>query len=75
MRTASDVLTNPKPGDVVMIGPGWTRRVTQRNGDMVEFYSTFGKRSTATTTGPYGQSVQRWKNELTNVEVINVAPE
>jgi hypothetical protein len=72
MRTASDVLANPKPGDEVRIGPGWTRRVTQRNGDTVEFYSTFGTRSTATTIGPFGQSIQRWKNELTNVEVIHV---
>jgi hypothetical protein len=25
MRTASDVLTNPKPGDVLVYGPQWQR--------------------------------------------------
>jgi hypothetical protein len=29
MRTASDVLTDPRPGDVVDIMPGWRRWVRQ----------------------------------------------
>jgi len=70
MRSPADVLTDPRPGDVVRIGPGWTRRVTQRNGDTVEFYATFGKRSTATTTGPYEQSVERWAKEMAKWDVV-----
>lgn len=75
MRSPTAPLTDPRPGDVVKIGPGWTRRVTQRSGDTVEFYSTFGKRSTGTTTGPYLQSVERWINELPIAEVLHAAPE
>ena len=74
MRSPADALKDPRPGDVARIGEAWTRRVTQRNGDTVEFYSTFGKRSTETITGPYQQSVQRWATELVNAEVLHVAP-
>lgn len=41
MRTASDVLTNPKPGDVVQIRPGWVRTVLSNDGDHVRFMVTY----------------------------------
>jgi len=72
-RPQNDPLTNPQPGDVVRIGQGWTRRVVQRDAETVEFYSTFGKRSTGTVIGPYMQSIQKWVSESANAEVLNVA--
>lgn len=72
-RPPNDPLTNPQPGDVVRIGEGLTRRVSQRKADTVEFYSTFGKRSTETVTGPYSQSVDMWVGESVNVEVLHVS--
>jgi hypothetical protein len=42
MRTADDVRTNPRPGDVVRIRPEWTRAVVKRDANTVYFSATRG---------------------------------
>ena len=57
MRTASDVLENPKPGDVVQIRPGWTRTVLTNDGDHVQFMVTYNGMK---NDGPYSVRTARW---------------
>jgi hypothetical protein len=87
MRTASDVLTNPKPGDVVRCGPGWTRTVLSNDGDHVRYMVTYdGKKNVgpcAVSTARWGASLQESNgalaavgfavNDMATVEVLHVA--
>ena len=60
MRTASDVLTDPKPGDVVKI-PGCIRTVLSNDGDHVRYMVTYnGMRN----VGPCSVSTARWGRSL-----------
>ena len=68
-----DPFKDPRPGDVVRVGVGWFRRVTRRDADAVEFYSTFGRRSTGTIVGPFTESLEKWQAELHHLEVGHVA--
>jgi len=70
MRTASDVLTNPKPGDIIDIDPNWRRWVRSVSDGVVIFDSqnSNGKlHCTATLDG--------WRTvcQLPTIEVIHVA--
>ena len=53
-----DPLTDPQPGDVVELRPGWTRTVTRRVDDWVVFESVFGDQ-TIKSMEVYVESWQR----------------
>lgn len=73
MRSPADALKDPRPGDVVKVGKGWSRRVTMRGDFGVEFYSSFGNRG-QTISGPHRQSIQDWQlNTSHGSEVLHVA--
>jgi hypothetical protein len=73
MRTASDVLTNPKPGDVIQIRLGWTRTVLTNDGEHVRFMATYNGMK---NRGPYSVKTARWGPSLDDMaatEVLHVA--
>jgi hypothetical protein len=87
MRTASDVLTNPKPGDVIQIRPGWIRTVLSNDGDHVRYMVTYNGMKNAgpcsVRTAGWGPSLQESNgalatvvfavNDMATVEVLHVA--
>jgi hypothetical protein len=70
MRTASDVLTNPKPGDIIDIEPNWRRWVRSVSDGVVIFDSenSNGKFDCAATLDGW-----RIVCQLPTIEVIHVA--
>jgi hypothetical protein len=73
MRTASDVLTNPKPGDVIQIRLGWTRTVLTNDGEHVQFMATYNGMKNC---GLYSVQTARWASSLDGMattEVLHVA--
>lgn len=61
MRTASDVLTNPKPGDVIQMQPGLTRTVLSNDGHHVRYMVTYDGTN---NVGPCAVSTARWGRSL-----------
>jgi hypothetical protein len=72
MRTASDVLTSPKPGDVVKIGESLLT-ISRADEDFAYSFSGFMVDAPLGAANAYPSWREWWADVAKNAEVIHVA--